>query len=304
MVSKHLRSLFVLVILGMLALHGAAAPRNSGAQDEDPLKRQKSEKQKKEQEKKLKKELGQNYKKWLEEDVRWIILDDEMQAFKQFSNDEERENFIEQFWIRRDPTPDTLENEYREEHYRRIAYANERFAAGKAGWRTDRGRIYVMFGAPDQIDEVAATFDALGLGHAGNFKWKCDVVDHGAPGEGRLLLEDHADRRMRALHCLACDGDAALVGVEQPAHHVEQRGLAAARRTDHRQELARRDRERHVIDRGEHAVGRLEALDDVLDHQDRIGHRGALGQAVRRDGSQPPRSAFWPRAIAAAVAGL
>ncbi|MGH9532944.1 MAG: GWxTD domain-containing protein, partial [Terriglobales bacterium] len=77
---------------------------------------------------------------------------EEMQAFKQFSNDEERENFIEQFWIRRDPTPDTLENEYREEHYRRIAYANERFAAGKAGWRTDRGRIYVMFGPPDQID--------------------------------------------------------------------------------------------------------------------------------------------------------
>ncbi|MGH9557485.1 MAG: GWxTD domain-containing protein, partial [Terriglobales bacterium] len=118
----------------------------------DPLKRQKSEKQKKEQEKKLKKELGDNYKKWLDEDVRWIILDEEMQAFKQFSNDEERENFIEQFWIRRDPTPDTLENEYREEHYRRIAYANERFAAGKAGWRTDRGKIYVMFGPPDQID--------------------------------------------------------------------------------------------------------------------------------------------------------
>jgi GWxTD domain-containing protein len=138
--------------LGLLVLNVAAAPQNTGAQEEDPLKRQKSEKQKKEQEKKLKKELGQNYKKWLEEDVRWIILEEEMQAFKQFSNDEERENFIEQFWIRRDPTPDTLENEYREEHYRRIAYANERFAAGKAGWRTDRGRIYVMFGPPDQID--------------------------------------------------------------------------------------------------------------------------------------------------------
>ncbi len=146
------RSLFVLLAVGLLVLSGAAAPQNSGAQEEDPLKRQKTERQKKEQEKKLKKELGQNYKKWLDEDVRWIILEEEMQAFKQFSNDEERENFIEQFWIRRDPTPDTLENEYREEHYRRIAYANERFAAGKAGWRTDRGRIYVMFGPPDQID--------------------------------------------------------------------------------------------------------------------------------------------------------
>lgn len=152
MLSKRLRSLFVLVTMGLLVLSVAAAPQNTGTQEEDPLKRQKTEKQKKEQEKKLKRELGQNYKKWLEEDVRWIILEEEMQAFKQFSNDEERENFIEQFWIRRDPTPDTLENEYREEHYRRIAYANERFAAGKAGWRTDRGRIYVMFGPPDQID--------------------------------------------------------------------------------------------------------------------------------------------------------
>ncbi len=152
MLSMRLRSLFVLVILGFLVLHVAAAPQNTSSQEEDPLKRQKSEKQKKEQEKKLKKELGQNYKNWLEQDVRWIILEEEMTAFKQFSNDEERENFIEQFWIRRDPTPDTLENEYREEHYRRIAYANERFAAGKAGWRTDRGRIYVIFGPPDQID--------------------------------------------------------------------------------------------------------------------------------------------------------
>ncbi len=153
MLSKLLRRLcFVAVIAGLFAVSGAAAPQKPGAQEEDPLKRQKTEKQKKEQEKKLKQELGTPYKKWLDEDVRWIILDEEMTAFKQFSNDEERENFIEQFWIRRDPTPDTLENEYREEHYRRIAYANERFAAGKAGWRTDRGRIYVIFGPADQID--------------------------------------------------------------------------------------------------------------------------------------------------------
>ncbi|MGH9531803.1 MAG: GWxTD domain-containing protein, partial [Terriglobales bacterium] len=117
MLSMRLRSLFVLFLLGLLVLNGAAAPQNTGSQEEDPLQRQKTEKQKKEQEKKLKKELGQNYKNWLEQDVRWIILEEEMQAFKQFSNDEERENFIEQFWIRRDPTPDTLENEYREEHY-------------------------------------------------------------------------------------------------------------------------------------------------------------------------------------------
>ena len=125
-------------------------------QDQDPLKRPLTEKQRKANEKALKQELSKEFKKWLDEDVRWIITDEEMSAFKQFSNDEERDQFLESFWQRRDPTPDTLENEYKEEHYRRIAYANEHFAAGKAGFRTDRGRIYVMFGPPDQIDSHAS----------------------------------------------------------------------------------------------------------------------------------------------------
>ena len=84
--------------------------------------------------------------------MRWIITDEERQTFKRLSNDEERDQFIEQFWLRRDPTPDTVENEFKEEHYRRIAYANEHFASGVPGWRTDRGRIYVMYGPPDEID--------------------------------------------------------------------------------------------------------------------------------------------------------
>jgi GWxTD domain-containing protein len=121
-------------------------------QEADPLKRPLTEKQKKEQQKALKQELGKTYKKWLDEDVRWIITDEERAAFKQLSNDEERDQFIEAFWLRRDPTPDTAENEYKEEHYRRIAYANERFAAGIPGWRTDRGKIYIMYGPPDQIE--------------------------------------------------------------------------------------------------------------------------------------------------------
>jgi GWxTD domain-containing protein len=118
----------------------------------DPLKRPLTEKQKKANAKALKQELGSTYKKWLNEDVRWIITPEELSAFKQLSNDEERDQFIEQFWLRRDPTPDTVENEYKEEHYRRIAYANEHFAAGKPGWMTDRGRIYIVFGPPDEID--------------------------------------------------------------------------------------------------------------------------------------------------------
>ncbi len=121
-------------------------------QQGDPLKRPLTAKQKKANSKALKQELSATYKKWLNEDVRWIITPEEMSAFKQLSNDEERDAFIEQFWLRRDPTPDTPENEYKEEHYRRIAYANEHFAAGKAGWRTDRGRIYIAYGPPDEID--------------------------------------------------------------------------------------------------------------------------------------------------------
>lgn len=119
---------------------------------QDPLKRPLTEKQKKENQKALKGELSKTYKKWLDEDVRWIITDEERAAFKKLTNDEERDQFIEQFWLRRDPTPDTVENEFKEEHYRRIAYANEHFASGIPGWRTDRGRIYIMYGPPDEID--------------------------------------------------------------------------------------------------------------------------------------------------------
>ena len=110
------------------------------------------EKQKKQQKRALNIELSKTYKKWLNEDVVWIITDQERAAFKQLSNDEERDNFIEAFWQRRDPTPDTEENEYKEEHYRRIAYANEHFAAGIPGWKTDRGRIYIMYGPADEVD--------------------------------------------------------------------------------------------------------------------------------------------------------
>ena len=118
----------------------------------DPMKRPIDAKKKKQQMKDYSKEIKGPYKKWLDEDVIWIITDEEKAAFKQLSNDEERDNFIEAFWQRRDPTPDTEENEYKEEHYRRIAYANEHFAAGIPGWKTDRGRIYIMYGPPDEID--------------------------------------------------------------------------------------------------------------------------------------------------------
>ena len=127
-------------------------PKDQANPDADPLKRPLSEKQKKENAKALKQELSKTYKKWLDEDVVWIISDEERKAFKQLSNDEERDQFIEAFWQRRNPNPDSEENEFKEEHYRRIEYANEHFAAGIPGWKTDRGRMYIMYGPPDEID--------------------------------------------------------------------------------------------------------------------------------------------------------
>ncbi|MFY9645144.1 MAG: GWxTD domain-containing protein [Terriglobales bacterium] len=138
------------------ASQGQAANGSSdsgaAASQTDPLKRPIPEKQRKANAKALKIELSKTYRKWLDEDVRWIITDDEQKAFMQLSNDEERDQFIEAFWQRRDPTPDTEENEYKEEHYRRIAYANEHFAAGIPGWKSDRGRMYIVFGPADEID--------------------------------------------------------------------------------------------------------------------------------------------------------
>src|ERR1700761_4600578 len=134
------------------AKDSAAPPQDKPQDAVDPLKRPTDEKQRKKNARALKQELSKTYKKWLDEDVVYIITDEEKSAFKQLSNDEERDQFIEAFWQRRDPTPDTEENEFKEEHYRRIAYANEHYAAGIPGWKTDRGHMYIVFGPPDEID--------------------------------------------------------------------------------------------------------------------------------------------------------
>ena len=111
-----------------------------------------TDKQKRAADARLRKELNSPYSKWLDEEVRWIISDEERTAFKRLQTDDEKQAFIEQFWLRRDPTPDTEENEFKEEHYRRIAWANDRFASGVPGWKTDRGQIYIKFGPPDEND--------------------------------------------------------------------------------------------------------------------------------------------------------
>lgn len=121
-----------------------------------PLQRPLTDKQRKAQDKKLRRELEASYKHWLDEDVAYIITPEERDAFLHLHTNEERDQFIEQFWARRNPNPDSPYNSYKEEIYRRIAYANEHFAAGIPGWKTDRGRIYITFGKPDEIDSHPA----------------------------------------------------------------------------------------------------------------------------------------------------
>ncbi len=145
-------SLSILLGLSLARPQDDTSKKKSSSQGET-IARPMTEKERKAKQKKQRDELATPYKKWLNEDVAYIISDEERAAFKKLNNDEERETFIENFWLRRDPSPDTEENEFKEEHYRRIAYANEHFASGIPGWKTDRGRIYITFGPPDEIED-------------------------------------------------------------------------------------------------------------------------------------------------------
>src|SRR5215469_15273374 len=153
-------SLFSLAI----AIPPVHAQQQSGQEAQDPnapIVPQKLDKTQKRKIKKTFKELDNAYKQWLSEDVIYIISPAERNAFLQLSTNEEREQFIEQFWLRRSSNPDLPDNDFKEEHYRRIAYANEHFASGIPGWRTDRGRIYIIWGKPDEIEShpTGGTYD-------------------------------------------------------------------------------------------------------------------------------------------------
>jgi GWxTD domain-containing protein len=123
------------------------------------------------------KELDAQYKQWLSEDVVYIIAPEERTAFLQLSTSEEREQFIEQFWLRRSSNPDLPENDFKEEHYRRIAYANEHYASGIPGWKTDRGRTYIIWGPADEVDShpTGGTYDRPmneGGGSTSTYPWE------------------------------------------------------------------------------------------------------------------------------------
>lgn len=139
---------YVLLLLPVAGQQAQAPDPNPQA----PPQNQKLSKEQKQKMKKTLKELDNSFKTWLNEDVTYIISPEERTAFLQLETNEEREQFIEQFWLRRSSNPDMPDNDFKEEHYRRIAYANEHFASGIPGWKTDRGRIYIIWGAPDEIE--------------------------------------------------------------------------------------------------------------------------------------------------------
>jgi GWxTD domain-containing protein len=164
--SQVARSLFATVFsVALLAppLPAQQTPAQSpGAQDPGaPIQHQTLDKAQKKKIKQTLKELDSSYKTWLNEDVIYIISPDERTAFLQLATNEEREQFIEQFWLRRSGNPDLPDNDFKEEHYRRIAYANEHYASGIPGWKTDRGKMYIIWGPPDEIEShpTGGTYD-------------------------------------------------------------------------------------------------------------------------------------------------
>jgi len=152
------------IFLALAPAYAQQAQTPAQAPGYDPNAAPAPQKLSKEQKKKMGralKELDSQYKQWLNEDVVYIITPEERTAFLQLSTSEEREQFIEQFWLRRSSNPDLPENDFKEEHYRRIAYANEHYASGIPGWRTDRGRIYIIWGPADEVDShpTGGTYD-------------------------------------------------------------------------------------------------------------------------------------------------
>ena len=207
--------------------------KSSTAPQRETIARPLSEREKKRREEKLRKELETPYRKWLNEDVAYIITDEERAAFKRLQTDEEREQFIEQFWLRRDPTPDTIENEFKEEHYRRIAYANEHYASGIPGWKTDRGRMYITYGPADEIEShpSGGTYERPpeeGGGETSTFpfeQWRYRYIE----GVGTNIIIEFVDPTMTGEYHMTMDPsekDALLYVPGAGLTMMEQMGLA------------------------------------------------------------------------------
>jgi len=208
------------LIMGVLSLHA------SPPQDQDEQK-PKASKEEKRRQKAMRNEMETPYKKWLSEEVPYIITNEERAAFKKLSTDDERESFIENFWERRNPNPGSPENEYKEEYYRRIAYANEHYASGIPGWKTDRGRIYIMYGPADEVDSHPSGGsyerpDSEGGGTTSTYpfeQWRYRYID----GIGNNIILEFVDTTMTGEYHLTMDP-----GEKDALLHVPGAGLTMA----------------------------------------------------------------------------
>ncbi len=213
------------LIIGVSILR--ASPSNDDQDKDQDSSKPKVSKEEKRRQKALRNEMETPYKKWLSEEVPYIITDTERAAFKKLSTDDERESFIENFWDRRNPNPGSPENEFKEEYYRRIAYANERYASGIPGWKTDRGRIYIMYGAPDEIDShpSGGTYErpqSEGGGETSTFPfedWRYRYID----GIGNNVILEFVDPTMTGEYHLTMDP-----GEKDALLHVPGAGLTMA----------------------------------------------------------------------------
>jgi len=173
------------------------------------------------------------YRKWLKQDVVYIIAPEEKQIFESLTTDEEKDQFIEQFWFRRDTDRRDTLNEFKEEHYRRIAYVNERFGSGLPGWRTDRGKTYIIHGPPDQIEphRSGGSYDRPsweGGGTTSTFPFEIWTYRHIKDLGSDIVLE-FVDRSYSGEYKLALEPeekDAFLYVPNQGLTRAEQMGLA------------------------------------------------------------------------------
>ena len=189
-----------------------------------PQESEKLSKAERRRQKAIQKEMESPYKKWLSEEVPYIITGEERAAFKKLTTDDEREQFIEQFWERRNPNPGSPENEFKEEYYRRIAYANEHYASGIQGWRTDRGRIYIMYGPADEVDSHPSGGSYVrpqeeGGGETATYpfeQWRYRYID----GIGTNIILEFVDPTMSGEYHLTMDP-----GEKDALLHVPNAGL-------------------------------------------------------------------------------
>jgi GWxTD domain-containing protein len=231
------------ILAGVTLIIGASIwatiPMNGGQDDQEaPKKASKAEKRR---QKALQQEMETPYKKWLSEEVPYIITNEERAAFKKLSTDDEREAFIENFWERRNPNPGSPENEFKEEYYRRIAYANEHYASGIPGWKTDRGRIYIMYGPADEIDShpSGGNYERPASEGGGNTStypfedWRYRYID----GIGNNVMLEFVDTTMTGEYHLTMDP-----GEKDALLHVPGAGLTLAEQMGQSQGASKADR--------------------------------------------------------------